>query len=78
MPIGGAAPAFGGNLAAVKLGQILALLGLVLLVLGNLGRRRSRRGRQPPVAGFARWQRLSDLTALGLILAGLLLMWSQK
>jgi len=65
-------------LAVVKLGQILALLGLVLLVLGGLGRQRGRRRRQPPAAGFARWQRFSDLTALGLILAGLLLMWSQK
>jgi hypothetical protein len=63
--------------AGVKLGQILALVGLVLMVLGSMGRRRGRR--QPPgAAALGRWQRWGDYLGLALIAAGLLIMWAQK
>jgi len=57
----------------IGLGQVLALLGLILLLLIGLGRQRAR-GQKRPSPGFQRWQQWGSFAALALILIGLLLM----
>ncbi len=64
-------------MAGVQLGHLLALLGLFLLVLSGLGGRR-RPARGPKAAARQRWQWGGQLAGLGLVLAGLLVMWAQK
>jgi hypothetical protein len=60
------------------LGQVLALMGLVLLILSGVGRQRARqRERQPPPSS-QRWQRWGSLAGLALVLVGLLLMATAK
>jgi hypothetical protein len=60
-------------------GEILALVGMVVLLLGKIGGRRPRPG-QPTggVRGLAKWLAWSDFVAFGLILAGLVVMYLQK
>jgi hypothetical protein len=62
------------------LGQILALVGLIIFVLSGVGRRQSARRSQspPPSQSWQRWQLCGTLTAIGLIVAGLLLMATTK
>jgi len=62
----------------VQTGEILALAGMGVLLLNNLGRRRVRQGRPPAVRGLARWLAWGDFLAFGLILAGLVVMYLQK
>jgi uncharacterized membrane protein len=60
------------------LGQVLALMGLVLLILSGVGRQRARqRERQPPPSS-QRWQRWGSFAGLALVLVGLLLMATAK
>jgi hypothetical protein len=56
------------------LGQILALLGLALLLLTGVGRQRARRREQQPSPSMQRWQQWGSLAGLALVLVGLLLM----
>jgi hypothetical protein len=58
----------------IGLGQVLALLGLILLLLIGLGRQRARGQKQPPSSAFQRWQQWGSYAAFALILIGLLLM----
>ena len=58
----------------IGLGQVLALLGLILLLLIGLGRQRARGQKRPPSPTFQRWQQWGSFAALALILIGLLLM----
>jgi hypothetical protein len=59
-------------------GEILALVGMVVLLLNNLGRRRVKQGR-PPVKGvMGRMLNYGDFAAFGLIFAGLVVMYLQK
>jgi hypothetical protein len=58
----------------IGLGQVLALLGLILLLLIGLGRQRARGQKQQPSPIFQRWQQWGSYAALALILIGLLLM----
>jgi hypothetical protein len=62
------------------LGQILALVGLVVFLLTGLGRQRSRRRAQGPGPSPAsqRWQQWGTVAAFGLIVAGLVLMATTK
>jgi hypothetical protein len=62
------------------LGQILALVGLVVFLLTGLGRQRSRRRPQAPGPSPAsqRWQKWGTVAAFGLIVAGLVLMATTK
>jgi len=62
----------------VKAGEILALAGMGVLLLNNLGRRRGRQGRPAPAGGLGRWLAYGDFVAFGLILAGLVVMYLQK
>jgi len=58
------------------LGQILALVGLIVFVFSGLGRQRSRRRSQtpPPAPSSQLWQKYGTIAAIALIIAGLALM----
>jgi hypothetical protein len=62
----------------VKTGEIVALAGLGVLLLNNLGRRRARQGRPPAPGRLGRWLAYGDVAAFGLILVGLVVMYLQK
>ena len=62
----------------LKSGEILALVGFLLLLVHNLVRRQLLKSRQA-VRGLTRfWLSWGDLAVFLIILAGLTLMWSQK
>ena len=65
-------------MAGIQLGQILALVGMVLLLWCGLRRQQARKAGQASTPGFIREQRLMYAAAYGLILAGLMLMWAKK
>ncbi len=62
------------------LGQILALVGLIVFVLAGVGRQKSRRRAQspPPSSAFQLWQKWGTIGGLALIIAGLVLMAASK
>ena len=62
------------------LGQILALVGLVIFVLTGVGRQRSRSRAQAssPPPTFQHWQKSGTIVAVALIIAGLALMTMGK
>ena len=62
----------------IKTGEILALAGMGVLLLNNLGRRRGKPGRAPAARGLARFLAYGDFVAFGLILAGLVVIYLQK
>lgn len=63
---------------AISTGEILALAGMGVLILNNLGRRRVRQGKGPAPRGLARFVAYGDFAACGLILAGLVIIYLQK
>jgi len=63
---------------AVTSGEILALAGMVMLLLTNLGRRRGKPGQSTARRGLARFLPYGDFVACGLILAGLVVIYLQK
>jgi hypothetical protein len=63
---------------ALQTGEILALAGMGVLLLSNMGRRRARQGRPPAKGGLIRMLAWGDFVAFGLILAGLVVMYIQK
>jgi hypothetical protein len=63
---------------ALQTGEILALAGMGVLLLNNMGRRRARQGKVPPKGGLARMLSWGDYVAFGLILAGLVVIYIQK
>jgi hypothetical protein len=62
---------------ALQTGEILALAGMGVLLLSNMGRRRTRQG-QPAKGLLLRMLAWGDFVAFGLILAGLVVMYLQK
>jgi len=58
------------------LGQILALVGLIVFILSGIGRQRSRSRSQapPPSPTMQLWQKYGTIAAIALIVAGLVLM----
>ncbi len=60
------------------LGQVLSLVGLILLLITGMGRQRARSRQQPPAAGSARWQNWASLAGFALIIVGLVLMATAK
>jgi hypothetical protein len=56
----------------------LALAGMGVLLLTNLGRRRVRQGRPTAARGLARFLAYGEFVACGLILAGLVVIYLQK
>jgi hypothetical protein len=59
-------------------GEILALVGMGVLLLNNLGRRQVRQGRVPPRSILGRMLAYGDFVACGIILAGLVVIYLQK
>jgi hypothetical protein len=62
----------------LQAGEIIALLGMAVLLLSNLGRRQVRQGRVSANRSLARMLSWGDFVAFGLILAGLVVMYFQK
>jgi hypothetical protein len=62
----------------LQTGEIIALVGMVVLLLNNLGRRRARQGNVPTRGGLARMLSWGDYVAFGLIVAGLVVIYLQK
>ncbi len=63
---------------ALQTGEILALAGMVVLLLNNMGRRRARQGKVPAGGKLARMLPWGDYVAFGLIVAGLVVIYIQK
>jgi hypothetical protein len=64
--------------AVIKTGEILALAGMAVLLLNNLGRRQVKQGRVSPRGILGRFLSYGDFVALGIILAGLVVIYLQK
>jgi uncharacterized membrane protein YidH (DUF202 family) len=65
-------------LAELQIGHILALMGMVVLILGGLGRQRARKLGKHQDPDFLKQQRWLYAAAYGLILGGLMLMWGKR
>ena len=63
---------------AVTSGEIIALAGMGVLLLNNLGRRQVKQGRVPPRSLLGRLLAYGDYVAFGIILAGLVVIYLQK
>ena len=63
---------------AVTSVEIIALAGMGVLLLNNLGRRRVKQGKPTVTQGLARFVAYGDFVAFGLILAGLVVIYLQK
>jgi hypothetical protein len=59
-------------------GEILALVGLLLLLVHNMLRRQVIKARKPARGLTLFWLRWGDLAVFLVILAGLTLMWAHK
>jgi len=60
------------------LGQVLSLVGLILLLISGVGRQQARQRQRQPSPGFQRLQYWGSLAAFALIIIGLLLMaWAK-
>jgi hypothetical protein len=68
----------GESVVAMQSGEIIALVGMGVLLLNNLGRRRTRQGKPPVKGGLARLLAYGDYVAFGIILAGLVVIYIQK
>jgi hypothetical protein len=62
----------------VKTGEILALAGMGVLLLNTLGRRQVKQGRVSPRGILGRCLAYGDFVALGIIMAGLVVIYLQK
>jgi len=62
----------------LQTGEILALAGMAVLLLSNMGRRRARQGRVPAKGGLTRMLGWGEYVAFGLIFAGLVVIYLQK
>jgi len=65
-------------LVSLKSGELLALMGLILLLVNNVVRRQLVKSRKPAHGLRLFWLQWGDLVVFLIILAGLTLMWSQK
>jgi hypothetical protein len=66
------------SVSVVEIGQIVALVGMVLLILSGMGRQRARKEGKQADTAFLKKQRWLHGAAYGLILLGLFLMWGKK
>jgi hypothetical protein len=62
----------------LQTGEIVALAGMGVLLLNNMGRRRARQGKVPAKGGLARMLSWGDYVAFGIIFVGLLIIYIQK
>ena len=66
-------------LGSMGLGEVVALVGMVVLLLTGMGRRRVRQGRRPAGGGLGTWLvGRGDVVAFVIILAGLALIYLHK
>ena len=65
-------------LVNLKSGELLALMGLILLLVNNVVRRQLVKSSKPGRGLRLFWLQWGDLVVFLIILAGLTLMWSQK
>jgi hypothetical protein len=66
-------------LGSMELGEVVALVGMVVMLLTGLARRRVRQGRRPAGGGLGAWLvGRGDVIAFVIILAGLVLMYLHK
>jgi hypothetical protein len=63
---------------ALQTGEIISLVGMVVLLLNNMGRRRARQGKVPAKGGLAKLLSWGDYVAFGIILVGLVVIYIQK
>jgi hypothetical protein len=68
----------GERVVAIQTGEVLALAGMGVLLLNNMGRGRARQGKAPVKGGLGRLLAWGDFVSFGLILAGLVVMYIQK
>ena len=68
----------GSEKVEVTAGEIVALVGMGVLLLNNLGRRRVRQGRPPVKGRLAKLLDYGDYVAFGIILVGLVVIILQK
>ena len=61
-----------------KWGEYIALAGMAVLLINNMGRRRVRQAGKEAPRGWVRWLVWGDFVAFGLILGGLVFMWANK
>lgn len=66
------------TLTLEQLGEFIAIGGFIVFLGNSFARSRQRKARQPAVGAWALWLKYGDFAAFGLILAGLVLMWSLK
>jgi len=66
------------SISVLQIGQIVALVGMVLLILSGMGRQRARKEGKQRDPAFLKQQRWLHGAAYGLILLGLFLMWAKK
>lgn len=65
-------------MAQIGLGEFLALVGMIVLLITGMGRRSLRQGRLASGRRLAGWVGYGDYVACGLILAGLVVMYLKK
>lgn len=68
----------GENVVALNTGEIIALVGMAVLLVSNMGRRQARQGKAPANRSLAKLLSWGDFAAFGLILVGLVVMYFQK
>ena len=66
------------HLGSIELGQIVTLVGLVVLLVTGLRRQQARKAGKASTPAFFREQRLMYAAAYGLIVLGLILLWGKK
>jgi hypothetical protein len=66
------------EVAGMQAGEIIALVGMGVLLLGNMWRRQARQGKAIARRGLTRWLAYSDFVAFGIIMVGLVVMYLQR
>jgi hypothetical protein len=62
----------------LQTGEIIALVGMGVLLLSNMWRRQAHQGKPIARRGFARWLAYGDFVAFGIIFVGLVVMYLKK
>jgi hypothetical protein len=62
----------------LQTGEVIALVGMAVLLLSNMGRRQARQGKVRANRGLTNMLSWGDFVAFGLILVGLVFMYFQK
>jgi hypothetical protein len=68
----------GESVVKLQTGEVIALVGMVVLLLSNMGRRQARQGKVSDNRSLVKMLSWGDFVAFGLILLGLVIMYFQK